>query len=224
MNNSIRNRKVYDLLIDDSDVCLQKYANRWIDRGVESIEIEKYREAFQILHICTNISKFRDFQYRLILGKIVLKVDLMEWDIVDNNLCRFCDAEVEDVFHVFYLCRTIQPIINLFYELCFNAGLDVNRNILNFIFNTIVESKTHIIHFICVFIKQYLYRCICQNIKPNIHRLWIEIELQSRIERTIAVSEHKLIKHNKKWSPIKRPMLFTCTPPNVQIILKLCNC
>ena len=202
LNSSLRNRKVYDMLIDDNDLGLQKYANRWVERGVEYVDLEKYRDAFMTIFSCTNVSKLRDFQYRLLLGKIILNVDLYAWDISDMRECTFCKKEDEDTFHIFFLCEYVKPLINFFYEICFNCGLDANRNILNFLFNTVVEKKNHIVHFLCIFIKQYIYRMRCLGKKPTVKSLIIQIELHHTIELSIARSVHKVVKHNKKWSPI----------------------
>ena len=65
-----------------------KYANRWHERGL-IFEQDQYLKAFKYYNYCTDVTKLRDFQYRLLLGKIVMNEDLYSWDITNENKCTF---------------------------------------------------------------------------------------------------------------------------------------
>ena len=67
LTRSTRNRKIYDSLINDPGILL-KYGTRWLERNLD-FEWEEYQQSFDTLFACTKASKFRDFQYRLLLGK-----------------------------------------------------------------------------------------------------------------------------------------------------------
>ena len=166
------------------------------------MDIEKYREAFSVINQYTKVTKFRNFQYRLLLGKIILNVDLYDWNLIVSNCCTFCESDLEDTFHLFYLCHKVKPLIDLFYELCFSSGLDVTRNILDFLFNTVVNPKYHIINFLCIYVKQFIYKNRCQNKRISVQKFMVELELHQKIEYEIAKQELKVHKHVKRWSPI----------------------
>ena len=66
-------RPVYDLLIENHRA-LSKYHNRWLENQMY-IDYEVYRKLFGNLHQTVKNAKYKDFQYRLLLGKIITNVD-----------------------------------------------------------------------------------------------------------------------------------------------------
>ena len=109
-----RNHIVYDKLIDD-DSALVKYFRRRLEEGV-LLDFQDYQREFSRLYKYTKRTKFRDFQYRLLLGKIVTNRDLLNWGIKDSNLCELCKKEIESVVHLFCECEKVKPIRDFIYE------------------------------------------------------------------------------------------------------------
>ena len=112
INSKNISRMVYAIGIDDERAVL-KYCLRWREEGVV-IEWEEYKKCFVRLYDCIKITKLRDFQYRLLLKKIVTNVDLFEWNVVDTKICTWCNREDETLKHILYDCQFVQPIINWF--------------------------------------------------------------------------------------------------------------
>ena len=197
-----RNRRIYNLFIDD-DTYLNKYGHRWIERGM-NIDFTQYPVCFHNLYYYTNISKFRDFQYRLLLGKITLNQDLLDWGISDSDKCLFCNTSVESMIHIFFECIEIQPIIDFFYNLWSTCELDFPRKKKNFILNFVNSAcnRRHILFFVNMFIKQFIYKNRCSKSKCSLAKLMVELELHYQVEAAIAKRENKWGKHCKKWSPI----------------------
>ena len=114
---------------------------------------------FQCLYQCTSITKYRDFQYRLLLKKVVTNATLVEWKVTDNSNCTFCQAHPETEEHLFCSCRYVNALWSWLVEHC---DIDVNRftftNILNI---TITAEVKHTVNFIGMVILQYLYRMRC---------------------------------------------------------------
>ena len=81
-------RFAYDLLIDD-DINFSKYANRWIEEGLD-FEYGRYQKVFINLYRATKVTKYRDFQYRLLLNKLVCNRELYKWEKRADDLCTFC--------------------------------------------------------------------------------------------------------------------------------------
>ena len=67
-------RMVYDQSIEDYHALL-KYANTWREDGW-IVDYETYRKSFKEIYMLTRITKLRDFQYRLLMNKLVTKTHL----------------------------------------------------------------------------------------------------------------------------------------------------
>ena len=200
LSNSNRNRKVYNLFIDN-DTSLLKYYNRWRDRGL-IFGLNQYEQAFVNLYQCTKITKYRDFQYRLTLGKIILNVDLHDWGISDTPNCKLCQQEVETMSHAFFTCCKVQLLKKYLYDLCDMAGLTADKSIEAWILGRVVEQGVHIINFVNIMIKQFIYKNRCLNLSVNIGKFENELELLHNTELYIAKRENRLKAHIRRWSPI----------------------
>ena len=93
------------MLIFDEKV-LPKYLQQW-DEWLPGLVEDKYARVFQTLYCCTKVSKYRDFQYRLLLCKLVTNRILFEWNIKGIPLCTFCEEHIEDIDHLLYDCEVI---------------------------------------------------------------------------------------------------------------------
>ena len=200
LSKNTRNRKIYDLLISDPDH-LDKYSTRWRDDGI-AIDTSMIKKGLSNLWACTKITKYRDFQYRLLLKKVVVNIDLKNWKIKNQDVCSFCGEVQEDILHVLYNCKYVNPLVQCFYELVEGIFPTAERNAINFILNDFSATKIHVINFIGIVLKQYIYRCRCENKKPSWRRFEDEIELLYKIEESIAINECKLAQHRNRWSPV----------------------
>ena len=87
-------RRVYDRLAYN-DSLVEKYRERWSSRENLDITKDEFVKMFVNIPLYTKVSKYRDFQYRLNLGKIITNCDLKEWGLVECDLCSFCKKERE---------------------------------------------------------------------------------------------------------------------------------
>ena len=102
-------RKVYDYFISD-DMLILKYLCRWKEIGFD-FDTDHYKMAFRYIYRCSKITKYQDFQYRLLLGKIVTNDDLFTWGKIDSPHCTFCNLERETIQHLFYTCKYVEPLL-----------------------------------------------------------------------------------------------------------------
>ena len=180
-----------------------KYVERWLDETpVLEFDLYLYQKVLPNIFSFTQVSKYRDFQYRLNLMKIVVIKDLHDWGMEDSPLCLFCVCEVESRPHLFWHCKYVYPIIESVFEICKEQNIDICTDMFHFIFNLVHENKYHIVNFVTVFLKQYIYRCHCLGKKLNIRSFWTELEHFHNLEFANAIVENRVSKHYKKWSPI----------------------
>ena len=198
-DSGCRNRKIYDLLIDDSQAVL-RYANRW-RKSFPNMDYKWYVECFPSLYCCTKVTKYRDFQYRLNLGKIFTNVDLYDWGTVDSPSCSFCKTEIETVNHLFWECELVKPLIAELKSICEENTITCQFNSCNIIFNRTHINKFHVLNFITIFVKQYIYRMRCKGSQPSIQGMILEIEFFHSIEWANAKVAGRTCQHKKRWSP-----------------------
>ena len=144
---------VYNLLIDDTEACA-KYLKTWEKDGF-IFPFDRYVKGFSILYKCSQVTKLRDYQYRLLLNKIVMNYKLKEWNLVESDACTFCKNEVETVAHILFGCKKIQNIKYFINELCRESDLD-EIDIESYLLNDHCKPS-HAISEILLIIKQKLY-------------------------------------------------------------------
>ena len=198
-----RNKKVYDMLIDDH-LAVLKYYDRWINCTNQfNLSYDDYLNEFNRLYQYTKRTKFRDFQYRLLLLKIITNTDLYEWGLISYDYCEFCKVSIETTTHLFFECPKIQPLLLYFYEeLGKKNGINLENNMLSFLFSHVHEKASHIMNFVCTFLKQFIYKTRCSKTQPNVIKFIKELEYYHTIEKQIAISESRLMNHYRVWSPI----------------------
>ena len=193
-------RAAYNLLIDDPQH-LRKYWERWMATGM-AFDFNWYEECFNNYNAMSRITKFRDFQYRLNLFKIITKNDLLSWNISTDNACALCNDYCEDIPHLFYSCRCTEEIREFIVQKLNERQIEFVMNINTFIFSRVHKSKGHIANFLVLFAKQYIYKCKCLGKVPRALSMWKEFEFLQSVEMAIATKKHRLRKHCNKWGPI----------------------
>ena len=195
------NRRVYNILIFN-DKLVDKYRVRWSEKEELFISREEYLLEFNRLPKHAKIIKYRDFQYRVLLCKIVTNADLNDWGMRDSDSCHFCSSQRETLKHLFYECTHVRPLLQWLIELCEICQIEIELTVKNFILSHINVSHYHIINFVCTYMKQFIYRKRCNKEKMSVKAFEKELTNYHEVEFTIAKMERKVAKHKKRWGPI----------------------
>ena len=126
---------------------------------------------------------------------------------------------VDDIMHMLFYCTFVKPFIEWITNIMEDNNIKIEINLKTFILSCLHERQNHIINFISVCIKQYLFRCRCQNIKPNINKFENEILFLQDVEWFNAKHSFTVKKHIKKWGPVF-PELFSrlnCSSPSEEM-------
>ena len=93
----------YELLVNE----LQNSFSLQVKDGHSNFSYtdEEIRDIFVRPRRTTILNKHREFQYKLIHGVIYTKEQLFKYVFVGNNLCSFCQQEIETYVHVFLHCK-----------------------------------------------------------------------------------------------------------------------
>ena len=194
-------RILYNRVIDD-EYHPVKYVRRWRDEEDIIIQLNELQDAFERIESCTNTVKLRDFQYRLNLKKVFTNIEYVKWGLSETEHCNFCNIERETISHLLFKCRIIQPLMDVLNEILKENELNGCLNCKNYLFNQVLNKREHVFNYLCINVKQFIFRCRCQDTRPTVET-WYK-ELYSKYERDcfIARREHKTTKFEKLWSPI----------------------
>ena len=206
--DTISSGKIYQKLIEN-DSMLSKYCNRWIEKGTK-LELEDYSKCFRDIYVITDITKLRDFQYRLLLGKTPMKDELFTWGIAENYLCSFCKTSKETVDHVFSNCKfttRLWKALNYITDIQLLFEQDGKPCWDRILLNTAHTKTKHVANFITLLTKQFIYRHCCQQQIPTISKLKREIILYYKIEKFIATNTNRIAKFHRKWKNIDCQLL-----------------
>ena len=191
--------KIANIVFKDiisSENIVEKYRIRWGNAGVE-ISSEEYEQSFRNLYKITSFTKYRDFQYRLLLNKIPTNIDLHIWGYKNTDLCTFCNIVSESISHMFMECKYIQPLWKWLDEIIVIDNLTIKKLVTNQL-----EKPKSVVNFIVLVTKQYIYRLRCQGMRPTVNGLQNEIKLMYNIEQIEAIQNVRLSKFKKRWSPV----------------------
>ena len=197
LNTEKRANLVYRLLVED-DRGLIKYNMRWSENENTSVSFADYKKAFSAILIISKTVKLRDFQYRLLLGKIPTNDKLFKWKIATTDKCQWCN-KTENIFHTLLECKFVVRIWRELEGKCKN--IIINRE--SIVLNKFHESVIYVYNLVGLILKQFLYRYRCQSKRPSISAFKTELKNHKSIENYIYSKELKRHIHLKKWSPVE---------------------
>ena len=193
-------RQVYSKLIKEEGLGNQK-KNTWeIELNIIWSNKEFCQEVQNIYKV-TNIIKYRSFQYRLLFRALVFNTQLYKWGLRENDLCTFCEQSRETYTHVFFYCHKTEQLwrdIKIFVNDLTDEPLHIN--VKNVILNRIHHRPEHVVNFICLVAKQYIYRKRCENKELKGIELIQHILRLKNTEKYIAIKNNKMYKYDLKWA------------------------
>ena len=205
VNHKIKNlsQEVYKFLQDDVLLTHNKYL-KWIqDLGSDFCEgIIDFGRLHIDMYKLTNVPKYRSFQYRLLQRALVTNNDLYKWGIVSSPTCYFCNNDKETILHMMCKCPIVRALWNDVKILIENTlHISICLSDTNIILNKLTSPKNHVVNFICLVVKQYIYRQKCLKENLNIQNVKMLLQKIQNMERYIAIKNGHLQKHLKKWHP-----------------------
>ena len=174
--------------------------NKWELEMNTPLDDTQFKKEFGNIYSCTNVQKYRSFQYRLLHRAVITNVHLCKWRRISNNLCSLCNVAKESYSHLFYECTHIRYLWQKVEEflLEYNES-QIELNVQNIIFNRIAKPKNNVKNFICLLLKQYVYQCRCKGEPIIFNHFKQHVRKTQNIERYHAIAKNSLIKHNRKW-------------------------
>ena len=141
--------------------------------------------------------KSKEFQYKFVNDALVNKYWLHKWKISENDLCRWCKSEQENIVHVFWEC----PIIRQFWD-------DFSKNFDKLLSNKIDLSLVLLGHdneLICqliVIAKRFIYTNLYYENAPHFKQYLQKVFYIKKMEEHISKNNKQVDKWWKKWQSL----------------------
>ena len=105
-------KKAYCLLIEKTKILPKKQQNKWCEKLQITADSLNWQNIYENNCYATNETKLRSFQIRLNFRSIVTQLQLHGFELVDNNLCKFCRKDPETLMHLFCDCEIVVSFWN----------------------------------------------------------------------------------------------------------------
>ena len=199
---------VYNFIVKHvKNTDIAKYKNKWETKLHVNIDMEKFERIFRNLYRCTQVTKLRNFQYRLLLNKIFVNDVLSKWKIVATNKCDYCN-EKQTILHLMIECHNTKKLWKYLQEITENVQLKTEWSNENIIFNEVVEQTYHIVNLLTLVTKYYIFQQKCLGNKTSLLGLRAEMYFIFKMERDDARKTNKENRFKKRWEAID-PMLLS---------------
>ena len=193
----IKSRKVYELLVKD----LQLSYDLKIKDGHSDFDFtdKEKSEMFVRSRSTTLIKKQREFQFMLLHNAVYTKEQLFRFGFVADNLCSFCQQEIETYSHLFLQCVKIEEIWEFIIE--HYKLVELRNKTWQDIFVGLPGSSNRIkcLNTLMILIKYTIFKCRSEGKLPSRVKIRKTISDFIEEEKKIAIKAGKLEKHLKKW-------------------------
>lgn len=196
-------RKITSMVYKQLTYCEGQHQNlsiKWNNKLKINSTKEEFDDAFCNIKRIVSDNKLRDFQFRFLHRKIFTNYILKKWKITDTDRCTFCEIEYETIEHLFFICPISKRFwvqLTCWYEAMTDS--EINLEYKQILLNQYFERKTTILDTIILMAKQYIFRCRTLQKELNFFNFKTEMFQVCRIERRIAIKNHKEKKFRKKW-------------------------
>ena len=183
-----------ELILHSSGVGKMKdYWQRWNSSFGDTLTYEEYLYMFRKLYKTTSITKFRNFQYRLLLNKIFTNMLLSKWGIVKSDKCEFCKNCVQTVVHLLAECESIRPVWDKAFKIIGGA-----ISTLDILKNNAARNNKAIENCVVLITKYFIFSCKCKGETPTVQGLRHELMTWRNVIVDNAQID-KLDKYVEQW-------------------------
>ena len=195
---------VYQYLGDDVMLIHNKYM-KWMQELEEDPcnGLVDFGYQHSLTYKLTNVTKYRNFQYRLLQRGLVTNVHLYKWGLVDSSMCYFCKCENETISHLFFFCDIVKKLWHDLINYCVDQFKITVYSLspAKMLMNQLVPKRNHVANFLCLVTKQYIYRQRCLSKDINFVGLKSIIIHVENMEKYIALKNNRFYVHLSKWRP-----------------------
>ena len=174
------------------------------------ISMDELCQAFRSIYTLTNITKYRDFQYRVLALAIHGNDRLFHWRVSDTQACEWCENPKQNMFHLLFTCPKVVRYWERVFYFCkhylYNQA-EIDTSIKALYLNEVTNPKGHLVNFIVLVAKQHLYACKCRQEPIHFRTMLKKLNSLYTSEKYTAIANGNLLRHKTKWKPYLNPLV-----------------
>ena len=196
--------EIYTFIISKDSRNYMEKSFQWYSKHIEQeIEYTMYMSHFRKLYKITNISGYRDFQYRYLMGRIYSNATLYKWGTVNSENCEFCQ-EKQSFKHLFWDCKVVRTLWLYLKELMPSDRWSFTNVSNGVVFVPCSDARNLLI----LHTKRYVFRHKCAGTLPTPLHLKNELIELEKIEYFNAVKQGNQKKYDEKWQAALAQLSF----------------
>jgi nitrogen regulatory protein PII-like uncharacterized protein len=189
-------RIIYSKLIKKKRVKPVERRKKWEeDIKEELVEEEWTKHLIQSRKTMIN-TKMQTWVYKYTMRAVPYNKKLFEMGLSPNNLCTFCQEEIESITHLYWECRLIQDLWT-FISTKFNTNINTKLGLLGL--QQICYKRNPGIYMYTHLTRYYIHVCKCAGNIPTVYGLERIIMTRKNREREIAVRNNNYRNFQERW-------------------------
>ena len=187
-------KHIYKILIQNSDIpaCQTKWNSEFCNID--------WKNVHELVFNLTKDTYIRWFQCRIVHRILGTKSLMLKMKIVANNLCTFCNNEVENIMHLFWYCPYSQEIVKFVVETIHRRRPSITIQITcQDLILGITTTKMNDLNIVCLKIKRYIFNCQKKKRIPSPFGLVNSMKHNFKIYKTTINIDDEL----RDWSLIQ---------------------
>ena len=169
----------------------------------EEYTFEQIERICLSINRCTDVVKYRSFQYRILYNAVLCNNRLSKMGIVESDKCQWCKNCKETPKHLFVECEKAKEIwkdMSKYVRQTYN--IDCSFRDLNVITSYFDLKDLTFLNLITIVVKQKLYASKFSKRNVNAKTVIMEIEFIHQNERKKAIATNRFKTYNKRWPDI----------------------
>lgn len=192
MYNQLRD----EVAIDNSILLL--LWNNDLRLGMTQNEFDKlFKDARKLV----TSTKYRYFQYRILVRALTLNIHVSKWDPNVSFRCSFCNDKPETTIHIFVECPYVSKLwddMKKWFAHIYQLSVSIAPS--NIIFNNYKGPSSDLINMYILLTKFNIYKSKVTGVIPRFNLIITDVNRIQNVERYIANNTGKLVKHMIRWN------------------------
>ena len=177
----------------------QNVFDKWDSYFKQDLKYEEWVESLCNMYKCNKSIELQHFHFKMLHQTLANNETLFKWNLVESDLCTFCNEEIETLYHTYLECEVSKTFWNGI-ETYIYRRLNIRIPITNkqIIFGCSDRSLSSF-NTIYLLAKKYLYECRCRNTFPTIQNYTQKLEKYIEMEQGVYVLNDQLSVFLDRW-------------------------
>jgi hypothetical protein len=167
-----------------------------------SIDTEQWDKIFKQVGDWSVSTRLRSFVWRMLVGNLYTKTDLMRFKIAQDSQCSFCQEEQQDKEHMLLRCNKVQQFKNTVLAKFSKTMSKTTMNEQTWLLGVQIETNGIAINNLIFLINKYIYFQNLWGKELNIQAFQNEVIAAAKVERDFLKQKGKMGLFEDKWGEL----------------------